>query len=342
MSVDELPELDHLETLLSDLSRWGRCEVLATVSAYGRNYPIHSIVLGTADPASPILLFVGGVHGLERIGTNVVLSYMHTLAERLEWDEISQRTLDQSRIAFVPLLNPIGMARRSRANGNGVDLMRNAPPAPGSEGTLFLGGHRLTAELPWYMGADGAPMEVEAQALCEFARRELFQSPSVLSLDVHSGFGMIDRLWFPYARSRLPFPGLCEAYRLHLLLDRTLPHHVYRMEPQAQAYTIKGDLWDFLYDEYRQRMPDGSFLPLTLEMGSWLWVKKNPLQALSTLGSFNPMVPHRMRRTLRRHLLLFEFLHRAACSPAAWSIRLENGESRTVFEREALELWYAG
>ena len=87
------------------------------------------------------------------------------------------------------------------------------------------------------------------------------------------------------------------------------------MEPQAQAYTIRGDLWDHLYDSYGEAHGDGVFVPLTLEMGSWLWVRKNPVQALSALGPFNPVVPHRLRRTLRRHLLLFDFLYRAVASP---------------------------
>ncbi len=334
-----LPELEHLETLLADLARWGRAEVLALVPSPGRSYPLHSLVLGKGDVTSPILLVVGGVHGLERIGTNVILSYMNTLAERLAWDEVAQLALERARIAFVPLVNPVGMAKRRRSNGNGIDLMRNAPPAADSEGTLLLGGQRISPQLPWYMGVPGAPMEIEAQALCDFARRELYQSSSVIALDVHSGFGTIDRLWFPYARTRRPFPGLVDAYRLSQLLDRTLPYHVYKMEPQAQTYMIRGDLWDYIYDDYGTAMPDGAFLPLTLEMGSWLWVKKNPLQALSTLGSFNPMVPHRMRRTLRRHLMLFDFLFRAACSPAAWASQGAS-ESRDDLRRDALRLWY--
>ena len=53
-------------------------------------------------------------------------------------------------------------------------------------------------------------------------------------------------------------------------------------------------------------------------MGSWTWVRKNPLQGLSALGRFNPMKPHRLRRTLRRHLPLLDFLFHAAASHAAW------------------------
>jgi hypothetical protein len=161
-------------------------------------------------------------------------------------------------------------------------------------------------------------MQLEARALVDFFHRHLISSPVVIALDCHSGFGMVDRLWFPYARTRRPFPHLPEMYALAELLDGTLPNHVYRTEPQAQTYTIQGDLWDHLYDAYAEARPEGTFLPLTLEMGSWSWVRKNPRQLINALGSFNPIKPHRRRRALRRHLMLFDFLIRAVASPAAW------------------------
>jgi hypothetical protein len=101
------------------------------------------------------------------------------------------------------------------------------------------------------------------------------------------------------------------------LLDVTLPNHVYRVEQTARAYTIRGDLWDHLYDR-RRATGGGVMLPLTLEMGSWAWVRKNPLQGLSSLGRFNPVKPHRHRRTLRRHLPLLDFLFHAAASHRTW------------------------
>jgi hypothetical protein len=181
-------------------------------------------------------------------------------------------------------------------------------------------------------------MEVEAEALCEFVRREVLPSRAAVLLDVHSGFGVIDRLWFPYARTRHPFPSLAEACALAEILDRTLPHHFYRMEPQARVYTIDGDLWDHMYDVHRVINPRGVFMPLTLEMGSWLWLKKNPRQIFDALGSFNPMKPHRVRRTLRRHLPLFDLLRRVAAAPAAWSGF--EALRRTELEDRAFERWF--
>jgi hypothetical protein len=219
-------------------------------------------------------------------------------------------------VIVVPLVNPVGMALRRRANGNGVDLMRNAPGAAAG-GTPLIGGHRLTRRLPWYMGPRGAPMEREAAALVELVERELFAAPFSIALDVHSGFGLVDRLWYPYARTLAPPADLPALSALTRLLDDTLPNNVYRVEQTAQVYTIRGDLWDHLYDRRRAAGP-GMLLPLTLEMGSWAWVRKNPWQGFSSLGRFNPVKPHRLRRTLRRHLPLLDFLLHATASHARW------------------------
>ena len=329
-------ELAELDRLLERIEGRARVETLAKVRAGEGDWPIHGIILGTSDRSAPTLAIIGGVHGLERIGTRVVLAYLHTLSELLDWDSVLRATLERSRILFVPLVNPGGLYLRRRANPNGVDLMRNAPVHRESHGTPLLGGHRLSARLPWYMGPEEAPMEAEAQALCAFLERELFEAEVAVACDVHSGFGFVDRLWFPYARTRRPFHHLPEMLGLTRLLDAALPNHVYAVEPQARTYTIDGDLWDHLYDRFRERQPDRTFLPLTLEMGSWTWLKKNPRQALSALGGFNPLVPHRLRRTLRRHLLLFDFLHRATASPDAWARPSESARDRlgaAAFER---------
>jgi hypothetical protein len=71
-------------------------------------------------------------------------------------------------------------------------------------------------------------------------------------------------------------------------------------------------------------------------MGSWNWVKKNPIQLLSFLGAFNPVKQHRMQRTLRRHLPLFDFLVRALISNQAWAVKSNN---RKDLESTAIREW---
>jgi len=181
-------------------------------------------------------------------------------------------------------------------------------------------------------------MEPEVQAVCDFVRREIFPAEIAFSVDVHSGYGKVDRFWFPYAKTRRPFSAVPEVVALKRLLDRTFPNHIYRMEPQSREYLAHGDLWDFLYDEYREVRPQGRFIPFTLELGSWLWVKKNWIQLFSLLGVFNPRFPHRIRRTLRRHVFLFDFLYRSVRSSEPWA-HLDAAQ-RERFEQQGLELWY--
>jgi hypothetical protein len=331
-----LPELRELETLLELLEPHARIQVLTQVTARGSSLPVYSATLGTRDPAAPSLAFVGGVHGLERIGTQVVLAYLHTLSSRLSWDRVLADTLSRVRLVFVPLVNPGGMLLRMRSNPRGVDLMRNAPRGEGGRGTFLLGGQRFSPRLPWYAG-DAQECEPESRALFEVIEREVLCSDVSLAIDCHSGFGMLDRLWFPYARTRKPFPNLAEIVGLKRLLDLTLPHHVYRVEPQADAYTIEGDAWDYLYDRQRALAPSRVFVPLTLEMGSWAWVRKNPWQLWSLDGGFNPVLPHRIKRTLRRHLSLFDLLLHAIASHEAWVSPDEL--SRSEREDEAFSTW---
>jgi len=187
----------------------------------------------------------------------------------------------------------------------------------------LVGGHRLSARLPWYRGRAGAPLELEARLLVDFVETEMFAARAALSLDVHSGFGMRDRLWYPYASTRGDFPRVDAAQNLAELLDRTYPQNHYRVEPQAESYTTHGDLWDYLFDRHRARHPGDTpaFIPWTLELGSWNWVRKNPRQLLFSEGVFNPIVPHRLARTQRRHLTLIDFFLRAVHNPDAWTSR---------------------
>jgi hypothetical protein len=307
-----LPELVAIEQLAAVATRWGTIETLANVEGF----PIYALHFGSGDRAQPALLITGGVHGVERIGTHVAISFLTSLVARLGWDELLHEALTRTRIIVVPLVNPLGMALGQRANGWGVDLMRNAPGAT-RVGTPLIGGHRLSPRLPWYMGHAGMDMEDEAAALVRLVEDELFGAPLAIALDLHSGFGLVDRLWYPYAKTREPPPDFARIEALARLLDATLPNHVYKVEQTARVYTIRGDLWDYLYDR-RRTHGGGLLLPLTLEMGSWTWVRKNPWQGLSTLGRFNPIKPHRHRRTLRRHLPLLDFLLHAVISHRAW------------------------
>ena len=332
------PELVFLESLLESLGGKARINQAASVKHGSETFPIYTVAFGSTDPAAPTLALVGGVHGQEKIGSQVVLSYLESLTELIHWDEITNLALEKSRIVFLPIVNPVGMFLLRRGNGNRVDLMRNGPLDVLEPTYPLLGGQRITPYLPWYRGKKDGPMEVEAQVLCDFIRQEVFPSRVGIAVDCHSGYGNLDRLWFPYARTLQPYPDLPEAFALKALMDSTYPNHVYRMEPSSQGYTIGGDLWDYLYEEHRAQGGEKRFFPVTLEMGSWLWLKKNPVQLFSAMGLFHPMHLHRHKRILRRHITLLDFLHKAVLSPGPWAFL--GDENREKMRKEAMDHWY--
>lgn len=303
-------------------------------------FPLITATFGNPDPKAPTLGLFGGVHGLERIGSQVVLALMTSFSELILWDKLLQDALQKIRIVWFPIVNPLGILNKRRANPNGVDLMRNAPVDSFEKPTFLVGGHRLSSQLPWFRGYSRTQMEPEAQALIDLVQQSVLQSRRAITLDFHSGFGTKDRIWFPFARSRNPFPHLAEVHAFKEAFERIHPHHVYQIEPQAKNYTTHGDLWDYAYDLYYQDAANQNevYLPLAIEMGSWMWVKKNPLQLFSALGPYNPMKAHRLKRILRRHNTLFDFLIRALVSHEVWVP--SNSDQREKHRQRAMDMWY--
>jgi len=86
------------------------------------------------------------------------------------------------------------------------------------------------------------------------------------------------------------------------------------------------------------QQPDGLYLPLTLEMGSWLWVKKNPRHLFRYHSLFNPILPHRHQRILRRHFTLIEFLMSAVRSMPTWAPSTA-ADKQQLYQR-ACDRWY--
>ena len=337
MTGFKFPELKQLEIIIEQFGDKARTEVIDRISYKDHQFPIHCISLGSTKPDAPVLAFFGGVHGLEKIGSEVILSYMETISQLLDWDEELHSRLEKSRLVFVPIVNPVGGYLGTRCNGNGVDLMRNSP-IEGVGTTKFYSGQNLTPYLPWYRG-DVLNMEKEALALCRVVDQHLFNSPLSIALDLHSGFGIKDRLWFPYASRKKPFPFIAETLALKELFDRCYQHHIYKIEPMCMEYIINGDLWDYLLDDFIvQFAADRLFLPLTLEMGSWLWLRKNPSHLFSRHGLFHPLLPHRQQRVFRRHFLLFDFLHRSLLYPKNWA-HLQK-QQKAIYTKKAQDYWY--
>jgi hypothetical protein len=333
-----LPEHLQLENLLQLGARHLRWQTAHNVDIQGIDIPIRVIEMGSRSPLVPVIGFFGGVHGVERIGTQVLLSWLHSLIHRLDWDDQLRRQLERVRLVFMPMINPGGIWHRQRCNLNGVDLMRNAPIDAMGPAPWLVSGHRISPHLPWYRDKQGEPMQPESAALVRTVQERLLGAPFSMSIDCHSGFGRQDRLWCSYARSHRPIQHIAEVHALRQLYQRTYPsHHPYIIEPQSVHYTTHGDLWDYLYDDSVELYPDNVFLPFTLEMGSWLWVRKNPRQMLDYFGYFNPVINHRKRRVLRQHLPLFEFLLSASQSWRNWVPR---PAQRDAITQAAIAEWF--
>lgn len=311
--------IDSLELMPEEVQSLVKSEVLTTVNYQNSDYPIHAFIIGSTDLSKPTLGLFAGVHGLERVGTQVLLGFLKSFITQLEWDENLRSSLKDFRIVAIPIINPVGMKFLKRSNGNGVDLMRNSPiEAQSGQRFKLYRGHRISPWLPWYRGEYGK-LEHEAQTLINFVKKEMLSSTVSMSLDFHSGFGLRDRLWFPYAKSTEKFHFESEVESLVNLYEKTHPHHIYKIEQQSDSYTTHGDLWDYLFLESRNLHPQNLFIPWTLEMGSWSWLKKNPLQLFSKEGIFNPVIEHRYQRTMRRHYILIHFITRLMQNPKAWT-----------------------
>lgn len=338
LTATVLPQLTALLELIDEGAPHLQSRVLCDVQAGPHRFPVHALTLGNPSPEVPAVGFFGGVHGLERVGAEVVLAWLRHLVKRLAWDDSLHEQLRQVRLVFMPLVNPGGFWLGTRANPNGVDLMRNAPVEAREKVPFLIGGQRISRGMPWYRGAEGTPMEAEAQALCRFVEDELLGRRFSIAVDCHSGFGTDDRIWFPYAHTTRPIHHLPEIHALHAIFEQTHAHHPYVFEPQSVQYLTHGDIWDHLYLRARSQPGDRVFLPLTLEMGSWIWIKKNPKQLFSRLGIFNPLIHHRVNRVMRRHIALLDFLTRAASGCTRWLPA--SAAAREQHRRTALSRWY--
>lgn len=335
MTRPALPELDELERLIDLHQDKLRVDVVGTVPHPKENLPVYVLEMGPTDPGAPVIAYIGGVHGRERIGTQVLLSYMRAMLSRLDWDKALQNIVSRVRIVMMPIVNPGGMWNRTRGSLAGVDIMRNSPVEAEGKVPFLLGGHRYGPHLPWYRGEADAEMEPETKMLLDMVQTRVLPHAFKITLDCHSGFGWTNRIWFPYAYSHKRIPDFAEVYAMRSIFRSAYPYHEhYIIEPQSVSYTTHGDIWDHLYMEAKDY--SGTFLPLTLEMGSWMWVWQSPWQLFYRLGLFNPISEKRRRHVLRQHLVLMNFLLHCTDSWQRWTPRRHE---RASFLEQAEAHW---
>ncbi|KJY83332.1 zinc carboxypeptidase [Vibrio galatheae] len=329
-------EIHHIEQLAEQYPQHVRLTLLDNITHQSQSLPLYALEIGTRDQDAPCLFFTGAVHGVERIGSQIILAFIKSLLRRIEWDQQLRESLNVVRIVTVPVVNPWGVALKQRANHHGVDLMRNAPIESDNPAYHLYAGQNLSSWLPWYRG-NPDNMEQELQTLSRCILSYSKQSRTTLLLDLHSGFGTRDRLWFPYAHHRNPPSNLSQYYLLYRLFRKSYPHYeLYQFEPQWHQYTTHGDFWDWMLTQH-QMQSNCSFLPLTLELGSWLWVKKNPIQMLRFSQLFHPTKPHRIKRVQRRHTTLLSYLIQVLNNGVIENI---HASEDAKYRDKAIKLWY--
>ena len=79
-----LPELFEVENLIKNYQGILNVDQLGEVNNGKFSFPIYGINLGSKDPTAPVFGLFGGVHGLERIGTHVLLSFLKTLLFKMQ------------------------------------------------------------------------------------------------------------------------------------------------------------------------------------------------------------------------------------------------------------------
>ena len=152
-----------------------RCEAVIEVDNF--RLPLVSLTLGDPQRAKSCLLLTGGVHGVERIGSQVLIAWLESVLERCRWDTHWRQQFENDiAIIAVPIVNPAGMLRDARCNANGVDLNRHAPIDATDSVPFLVGGQRLSRKLPWYRGHWDKRVEPEFRALNDIIDRYTAQA----------------------------------------------------------------------------------------------------------------------------------------------------------------------
>ncbi|PJE03412.1 MAG: carboxypeptidase [Leptospira sp.] len=259
----------------------------------GFRFPIHSLEIGTekAIKSNPVGL-VAGVHGLETIGIRILLDFLEYILDKNSEGFLPEIKKGKLGIVALPILNPGGVALKSRSNPAGVDLMRNSG-VDAEDPLPFFGGHRISPKLPYYRGNG---MEPESRALYRFVHKYFYNvNHSIIPvIDLHSGFGTIDHVWWPFAKSKKPCFDTPIYEKMAYYLRTVKGHDRFKYGAQSETYTTHGDLWDRFYDHYVEQIINTTknwtarFLPITLEVGTWSDLKQNPEKLFRKRGIFNP------------------------------------------------------
>jgi hypothetical protein len=224
----EGPQYHTPEACVADLTEWAGAHAdVARVQEIGRSVhgrPILALRVAS-DPdrhgMKPIVRICGAHHGNEVMSAETVILYARHLLEGRHADPRLRALVSGREMWFVPMVNPDGVAKRSRYNANGKDLNRNY-------GYNWSGGSK----------AGGAPYsEPEVRAM----HADAFARPYAMSLSFHCSGDIINYLW-NYTGVRTPDQDL-----IHELSVGYQAFNGYQVIEGWDWYETHGDTNDYSY-----------------------------------------------------------------------------------------------
>ncbi len=113
-----------LEEIYPDIAR------ASSIGTSVRGLELWNLVLSTQPDikaAEPRIRIVGGIHGDECMGVEIVISIIEWLTNGYGEDDFISDLLDRAQFVLIPLINPDGYTGEfaTRTNANGIDLNRN-------------------------------------------------------------------------------------------------------------------------------------------------------------------------------------------------------------------------
>ena len=217
------------ETCEADLKAWAaeHADVCSFhqigESVEGR--PIGALKI-SSDPLNhtfkPAVRICGAHHGNEVGSSETVIMFTKYLLDNYATDMRLQKLIDEREIWVIPMVNPDGVARRSRYNANRKDLNRNY-------GYHFGRGYKKAGASPY--------SEPETRAI----RDQAAKIPFALSLSFHCSGDIVNYLW-NYTLVRAPDQEI-----IFELANGYASFNGYEVTEGCDWYRTTGDTDDWAY-----------------------------------------------------------------------------------------------
>jgi protein MpaA len=197
-----------------------------------KNDPIYHFDFVGSSPDSTKILVIGVTHGDEPESGAVSFAWADRLLK-----------LKDARNSWriIPILNPDGLALKSRLNANGVDLNRNFPTKDWQESAHQYWGTKSNKDPRRFPGPSAAS---ERETRCAMAHIAAFSPDFIVS--IHTPYGIMDfdgPKVAPLPRTDLPwvslghFPGSLGRFMWH---DRQLPVLTIELNLRSFERGLKG------------------------------------------------------------------------------------------------------